>query len=115
MNMRRPRYEGLDGRSAKLLDQDVAADRDAFMNSVRELREQTSTSIEEISFLLGVHTGRLSRQLRGEVDFTLTSYLRLVRAFGYRCQIVLEKTDEVDTNVLSNLKLGSRRVTHQNR
>jgi hypothetical protein len=43
---------------------------------------------------------------------SLTNYLRIARALGYRCKFVFEKADSDRTDVLADMKLTPHRVCH---
>ena len=115
MRNRKLDFPGVDNCTSKKLSRDVAEDREAVLQAVQNLRKKEEMSLEEVSFVLGAHAGQLSRQFKGDVSMTLTSYLRLVRALGYRCQVTFTKvpSDTSDADFYSDLKLNSHRVMHQ--
>jgi hypothetical protein len=80
---------------------DVASDEKAIVDAIAALRGEAS-SIEAIGYLLGTDPAQISRHLRGVSSTTLTNYIRIARALGYRSKIVLERAE---TDVLfSRLK-----------
>jgi hypothetical protein len=97
------------GAAADVSDQfalDVAADEKAIVDAIAALRGEAS-SLEAIGYLLGTDPAQISRHLRGVSSTTLTNYIRIARALGYRCKIVLERSK---TDVLADLKIGSHKV-----
>ena len=63
-------------------------------------------------FLLGADPAQISRHLKGIRSTTLTNYLRIARALGYRCKIVLEKAGATPASkdILSDLKITPHKV-----
>ena len=108
-------FPGVNDGTAEQFSKDVASDDEAIAKAIRDLREKESVSLEVLSFVLGAHTGQLSRQLKGDAGMTVTSYLRIARALGYRCDIVFRKASSSSDgpDALETLKLGSHRVTRQ--
>ena len=72
---------------------DVAIDEKAMIDAISELRQKESSSLEAIGYLMGADPAQLSRYLKGTHSTTLTNYLRIARALGYRSRLVLEKAD----------------------
>jgi transcriptional regulator with XRE-family HTH domain len=91
---------------------DVARDQRAIIDELSFLRRKQQVSLESIGFLLGSDPGQISRYLKGTSRTTLTNYLRIARALGYRSRLVLEKADlgENASSGLQNLRVASRRV-----
>lgn len=70
-------------------------------------------SLEAMGFLLGTGAGQISRYLNRSAGVTITNYLRIARALGYRCRIVLEKADgsQPGHQPLSDLRLEPHKVS----
>jgi hypothetical protein len=97
------------GAAPEVSDQfasDVAADEKAIVGAIAALRGEAS-SLEAIGYLLGTDPAQISRHLRGVSNTTLTNYIRIARALGYRSKIVLERAE---TDVLPDLRIGSHKV-----
>lgn len=92
--MRAKDFPGTDRRTNDQLLNEITADEKAIVAAIRSLREKEAVSLEEIGFLLGVGAGQISRYLSGSCGTTLTNYLRIARALGYRCRLVFERLDE---------------------
>ena len=92
---------------------DVAEDEDAIIRSVLELRRTNPMSLEAMGFLLGTGAGQISRYLNRSAGVTITNYLRIARALGYRCRIVLEKADasQPGHQPLSDLRIEPHKVS----
>ena len=82
------------------------------IDSISELRQQEASSLEAIGYLMGADPAQLSRYLKGTRSTTLTNYLRIARALGYRTRLVLEKADSTGaaSQALSNLKIAPHQV-----
>ena len=93
---------------------DVAQDEEAIIHSVMELRRTSPMSLEAMGFLLGTGAGQISRYLNRSAGVTITNYLRIARALGYRCRIVLEKADgsQPGQQPLSDLRIEPHKVTN---
>src|ERR1700741_4807348 len=65
---------------------DVAADEKAIVDAIAALRGGAS-SLEAIGYLLGTDPVQISRHLRGVSSTTLTNYIRIAWALGYRCKM----------------------------
>lgn len=115
--MRTKDFPGTDRRTSDQLVNEIAADEKAIVAAIRSLREKEAVSLEEIGFLLGVGAGQISRYLSGSCSTTLTNYLRIVRALGYRCRLVFERLDEAspDSRPASDQKISPQRVLHLRR
>jgi transcriptional regulator with XRE-family HTH domain len=109
-------FPGTDRVTSDRLASDVATDEKAIIDAISELRQKESASLEAIGFLLGADPGQLSRYLKGTCSTSMTNYLRIARALGYRCRIRLEKADEsgTDGNLLADLKISSHKVFRRN-
>jgi transcriptional regulator with XRE-family HTH domain len=93
------------------LSKDVANDERAILDSLAQLREQESASLEAVAFMLGNSPGRLSGYLKGTTTTSLTNYLRIARALGYRSKIIFERAESDPTSEpLGSLKLPAHRV-----
>jgi hypothetical protein len=103
-------FPGTDLGISQQLETDVAADEKAIVDAIARLRQ--NQSLEAIGFLLGADPAQLSRHLKGTRSTTLTNYLRIARALGYRCEIVLTKaeTGSVTQDALSDLKITPHKV-----
>ena len=100
-------FPGVDRRVSGRFASDVAADEQAIIAEIRALREREGVRLEALGFLLGADPAQLSRHLNGTSNTSLVNYLRITRALGYRCRVVLEKAASVDgdANALSDLKI----------
>lgn len=104
-------FPGLDTEASSRMAREVEADEQAILDAVSGLRRSRAISLETIGFMLGVRPGRISRYLHRNASVTLTDYLRIARALGYRCQFVLEKAQQDDDGTsLSRLNTVSHRV-----
>ncbi len=112
--MRAKDFPGTDRRTNDQLLNDIAADEKAIVTALRSLREQEAVSLEEIGFVLGVGAGQISRYLNGSCGTTLTNYLRIARALGYRCRVVFERQEEGGTplQATSEQKILPHKVLH---
>jgi hypothetical protein len=110
-------FPGADHETSARLALEVAGDEQAIINELLELRRINPLSLEAIGFLLGTDPSQISRYLRGSSGVTLTNYLRIARALGYRCKIVLEAADADPSGPgpLSNLKIASHKVCNTRR
>jgi len=104
-------FPGTDRDTSDGYARDVAADEKALIDAIEELRQKEASSLEAIGYLMGADPAQLSRYLKGTRSTTLTNYLRIARALGYRTKLILEKADVTDASsqVLSDLKI----VPHQ--
>jgi Helix-turn-helix len=117
MKTRRRDFPGTDSETSERLAREVAFDEEAIMNALIELREINAMSLEAIGFLLGSDPSQISRYLRGSSKVTLTDYVRIARAFGYRSRIVLEPAEPAGSGgtALSNLKINPHKVCNMRR
>ena len=92
MRTRTRDFPGADPETNERLTREVARDEKAIINEILELRRTNPISLEAIGFLLGADPSQVSRYLKGTSSVTLTNYVRIARALGYRCRIVLELT-----------------------
>ena len=92
---------------------DVAQDEEAIIHSVLELRRTDPMSLEAMGFLLGTGAGQISRYLNRSASVTVTNYLRIARALGYRCRIVLERADTLrpGQQPLADLRIEPHKVS----
>lgn len=105
-------FPGTDQATSDRYAREVAEDEAAFVAAIREARQEKSASLEAIAFLLGAEAAQLSRHLKGASSTGLTNYLRIARALGYRCRIVLEKADEgAHADPLTEMKIVPPKVT----
>jgi transcriptional regulator with XRE-family HTH domain len=93
---------------------DVAQDEEAIIRSIQELRRTDPMSLEAMGFLLGTGAGQISRYLNRSAGVTITNYLRIARALGYRCRIVLEKADasQPGHQPLADLRIEPHKVSN---
>jgi transcriptional regulator with XRE-family HTH domain len=107
-------FPGLDRDTSDRLAADVVTDENAILHEIGELRRLSSVSLEAIGYLIGSDPAQLSRYLRGTCGMTLTNYLRIARALGYRARIVLEQVDSggVENNPAAALKITAHKVRH---
>jgi hypothetical protein len=98
MRTRTRDFPGADRETKERLTPEVARDEEAIINEILELRLTNPISLEAIGFLLGADP-RQVRYLNGTSGVTLTNYIRIARALGYRCRIVLELADIGPRNI----------------
>ena len=111
MRTRTRDFPGADRETNERLTLDVARDEEAIINEILELRRTNTISLEAIGFLLGADPSQVSRYLNGTSSVTLTNYLRIARALGYRCRIVLELADIGPRNTPPlDLRIASHKV-----
>lgn len=105
-------FPGVDTQTSDRLALDVAVDERAILKSIDELRKKETASLEAMAYMLGNSPGRLSQYLRGACVTSLTNYLRIVRALGYRCEIVFEKADvnSMSPTPISEMRLPAHKV-----
>lgn len=104
-------FPGTDPETSDRFTQEIAADENEFVSGLRKLRADEAVSLEAVGFLLGINPGQLSRYLKGNSSTTLTNYLRIARAMGYRTRIVFEKVDNAsEADPLADLKILTNRV-----
>jgi len=116
MRTRTRDFPGADHETSERLALDVARDEETIINEILELRRTNPMSLEAIGFLLGADPSQVSRYLNGTSSVTLTNYLRIARALGYRCRIVLELADAGPViPPLSDLKIASHKVINARR
>ena len=117
MRTRARDFPGTDRETNERLALEVARDEEAFINAILELRRTNTMSLEAIGFLLGTDPSQISRYLKGNSSVTVTNYLRLARALGYRCRVVLEAVDDAESGhkALSDLKIASHKVCNARR
>lgn len=108
-------FPGTDREISRQFEVDVAADEKAIVEAIAALRRKES--LEALGFLLGADPAQISRHLKGTRRTTLTNYLRIARALGYRCKIVLEKaeTTAATDHALSDLRIASHAVVSAQR
>jgi transcriptional regulator with XRE-family HTH domain len=104
-------FFGMDPEISDRLSKDVANDERAILDSLAQLREQESASLEAVAFMLGNSPGRLSGYLKGSTTTSLTNYLRIARALRYRSKIIFERADsDSSSEPLGSFKLPAHRV-----
>ena len=116
-------FPGLDKQTSDQLVADVVADQEAVLTAIRNLREEADVSLEALGFVLGCDAAHLSRYLKGMNITTLTNYIRVPRALGYRCRVNYERIDRTSTAneidpesaILHGKILGPRAVTRHRR
>jgi transcriptional regulator with XRE-family HTH domain len=117
MRTRTRDFPGADRETNERLALDVARDEESIINAILELRRTNAMSLEAIGFLLGTDPSQISRYLKGNSSVTLTNYLRIARALGFRCRIVLEPADVAGTgnDTLLDLTITSHKVCNARR
>ena len=111
-------FPGLDKQTSDQLVADVVADQEAVLTAIRNLREEADVSLEALGFVLGCDAAHLSRYLKGMNITTLTNYIRVPRALGYRCRVNYERVDrtragneiDLESAILHSRILGPRAV-----
>ncbi len=108
-------FPGVDRATSNQLALDVKTDEQAIIEKIAELRRQSAVSLKAMGYLMGSDPAQISRYLKGTCSTTLKNYLRIARALGYRCKVILEKADTagVDVNPLTELKLAAHKVRHR--
>ena len=108
-------FPGLDRATSDRLSEEVTTDEQAILDEIGQLRRLSSVSLEAIGYLMGSDPAQLSRCLKGTCSMTLTNYLRIARALGYRARIALEKADAggSDINPAAELKIAAHKVRHR--
>ena len=116
MRTRKRDFPGADHETNERLTLDVASDEKAIINEVLDLRRENPMSLEAIGFLLGADPSQVSRYLNGTSSITLTNYLRIARALGFRCRVVLEAADVTPGRTpLSDLRIEPHKVCNPRR
>lgn len=116
MRTRTRDFPGADHETSERLALDVASDEKAIVDEILELRRENPMSLEAIGFLLGADPSQISRYLNGTSGVTLTNYLRIARALGFRCRVVLEAADVTPGNApLSDLRIEPHKVCNARR
>lgn len=116
MRTRTRDFPGADLETSERLASEVASDEKTIISEILGLRRDNPMSLEAIGFLLGADPSQLSRYLNGTSGVTLTNYLRIARALGFRCRIVLEPADAGPGNTaLPNLRIASHKVCNVRR
>jgi hypothetical protein len=110
-------FPGTDSKISDQMALDVANDEKAIIDAIALLRQNDASSLEAIGFLLGTDSAQISRHLKGTSSTTLTNYLRIARALGYRCKIVMERAETITASkgVLSDLRIGTHMVHTANK
>lgn len=105
-------FPGADRETSDSLARDVAIDEKAMIDAISNLRQKEASSLEAIGYLMGADPAQISRYLKGTRSTTLTNYIRIARALGYRSKLVLEKADVSgrSAHVLSDLKIAPHKV-----
>jgi transcriptional regulator with XRE-family HTH domain len=116
MKTRTRDFPGADHETNDRLARDVAGDEKAIIDEILELRRKSPISLEAIGFLLGADPSQISRYLNGTSSVTLTNYLRIARALGFRCRVVLEAADITPGSTpLSDLRIEPHNVRNARR
>jgi hypothetical protein len=108
-------FPGVDRATSNQFTLDVKIDEQTIIEQIAELRRRSAISLEAMGYLMGSDPAQISRYLKGACSTSLTNYLRIARALGYRCKVILEKGDTagVDVNPLAELKLDAHKVRHR--
>ncbi|HLG83199.1 MAG TPA: helix-turn-helix transcriptional regulator [Bradyrhizobium sp.] len=96
-------FPGLDDESSERMASDVIRDERDLIGSLAQLRQVNGISLETLAFMLGTAGGHLSRYLKGGGSITLTNYLRIARALGYRCKVMFERIDDGGSPPMNNV------------
>jgi hypothetical protein len=116
MRTRTRDFPGTDHETSQRLAADVACDEKRIINEILERRRTNGMSLEAIGFMLGADPSQISRYLNGTSSVTLTNYLRIARALGFRCRVVLEPADSDPGNTsLSDLRIQPHKVCNVGR
>jgi len=117
MRTRTRDFPGTDHETSERLALEVAHDEEAIISEILELRRTNQMSLEAIGFLLGTDPSQISRYLKGNSSVTLTNYLRIARALGYRCRITFEPADSEGAGKapLSDLRIATHKVCNARR
>ena len=116
MRTRTRDFPGTDHETSQRLALDVADDEKLIINEILERRQENPMSSEAIGFMLGADPSQISRYLNGTSGVTLTNYLRIARALGFRCRIVLEPAGPgPGTTSLSDLRIAPHKVCNVRR
>lgn len=112
--MRAKDFPGTDGQTNRQFVKDIHDDERAIIDAIHSVRKEQAVSLEEIGFILGVEASQISRYLTGNCDASLTNYLRITRALGYRFRVTLEKAAETDRvpESFPDLKITRHPVRH---
>jgi hypothetical protein len=105
-------FPGVDRDASDRLAGEVAADEKAMIDAIAALRQKEASTLEAIGFLMGTDPGQISRYLKGTSSTTLTNYIKIARALGYRSRLVLEKADAPGgaSRLLSDLRIPGHKV-----
>lgn len=116
MRTRTRDFPGVEHETSELLAREVASDEKLIIDEVLAKRRDNGMSLESIGFMLGADPSQISRYLNGTSSVTLTNYLRIARALGFRCRIVLEPADSgVGDTSLTDLRLEPHKVCNVRR
>jgi transcriptional regulator with XRE-family HTH domain len=117
MRTRTRDFPGTDHKTSEQLALEVARDEEVIINAIIALRQTNPMSLEAIGFLLGTDPSQISRYLKGNSSVTITNYLRIARALGYRCRVVFEAANPAGSGnaALSDLKIASHKVCNARR
>ncbi len=116
MRTRTRDFPGTDHETSQRLALDVAEDEKLIIDEILERRQGNPMSLEAIGFMLGADPSQISRYLNGTSSVTLTNYLRIARALGFRCRIVLEPAGSGPGNTsLSDLRITPHKVCNVRR
>ena len=116
MKTRTRDFPGTDQETSERLASEVAYDEKTIISQMLEQRRDNPMSLEAIGFLLGADPSQISRYLNGTSSVTLTNYLRMARALGFRCRIIFEPADAGRGNTaLSDLRIASHKVCNARR
>lgn len=108
-------FPGVDRQTSNRLALDVKTDEEMIVGALAELRRTAPVSLEALGYLLGSDPAQLSRYLKGSCSISLTNYVRIARALGYRCKISFEEADNstLKSNPLDELKITAHQVYHR--
>ena len=117
MRTRTRDFPGTDHETSQRLALDVADDEKLIINEILERRQENPMSLEVIGFYaLEPIQPYFPLILNGTSGVTLTNYLRIARALGFRCRIVLEPAGPgPGTTSLSDLRIAPHKVCNVRR
>jgi hypothetical protein len=101
-------FHDIDEANGCRMDTDVDRDEQDMIERLASLRQTAGISLETLGFMLGTAGGHVSRQLKHGGRITLTNYVRIARALGYRSKVVFERVDDGGAQSLNKV---AHRVT----
>lgn len=105
-------FPGADFEASERMTIEVENDERSMIAGIRQLREIEGVGLEALAFVLGTQSAQLSRHLNGKCGTYLSSYLRIARALGFRCEIRFTKVAQ-DPCTTTALKTSSTKMLRQ--